>query len=299
MIERIRDRYPGMSEAHRRLADYLVRHFDEAALLTTEGLASRAGVSPATVVRFATDLGYSGFAALQQEMREVLVSRLSPEYRAARLAEQAPGGGPEKVARQALALDRELVDQLLEQWDDETAGRVTRLLVEAERVLVLGFRISAPVARYLTHLLSEVRPRVQFLEGGGGDLPEQTLDLGPGDVVVGIAFGPLYVPTTLHVAAWARQRGARVVGITDSPVSPLARLADVALWCPHRGLQFQFSLVPAIMLVNALVNAVAAGVPQGEGGVKARLATVAALCSRWGLLTPDLPPEHREEESAS
>ena len=52
--------------------------------------------------------------------------------------------------------------------------------------------------------------------------------IGPGDVLVGISF-PRYSQMAIHAVEYARDRGADVVAITDSQMSPLYRMATVSL----------------------------------------------------------------------
>ena len=80
---------------------------------------------------------------------------------------------------------------------------------------------------------------------------EQVLRVGPGDVLFGISF-PRYSKRTLSAMKYARDRGARVIALTDSQLSPLARVADHVLLARS----FVDSLVAPLSVINALIVAV-------------------------------------------
>ena len=67
---RIRENRQKMSKSFARLADYLLDHYVQAALMTATELAHQVDVDAATVVRFAQRLGYGGFPELQNEIKD-------------------------------------------------------------------------------------------------------------------------------------------------------------------------------------------------------------------------------------
>ena len=89
-----------------------------------------------------------------------------------------------------------------------------------------------------------------------GDILEKILRIGPGDVIVGISF-PRYSQSTVKGIQFAKDRGAKLIAITDGPSSPLAPLADAMLKVRSDMISFVDSLVAPFSLLNALI--VAAG----------------------------------------
>jgi DNA-binding MurR/RpiR family transcriptional regulator len=70
--------------------------------------------------------------------------------------------------------------------------------------------------------------RCSILDFAGGMAAQQVANLRPGDVLAAIAFTE-YAAVAVDVVREAYPRGIRVVAITDTAVSPLARNATVAL----------------------------------------------------------------------
>ena len=73
----IQSKRPQMSDRQGRIADLILHSPREAAFMTATELASAAGVSEATVIRFAYFLGFSGYHALRDAVKEMLMDHLS------------------------------------------------------------------------------------------------------------------------------------------------------------------------------------------------------------------------------
>jgi DNA-binding MurR/RpiR family transcriptional regulator len=81
-----------------------------------------------------------------------------------------------------------------------------------------------------------------------------------GDVLLAFSFAP-YARSTQYVMNAAKERGARVIVVTDSPISPFRDKADVMITAAVSGIGTQNSLVGAFAIANAIVNGVAAKSP--------------------------------------
>lgn len=77
LISRIDARYGKMSKGQKRLADYVKGNYDKAVFLTAAKLGEIVGVSESTVVRFATQLGYSGYPGFQKALEELVRNKLN------------------------------------------------------------------------------------------------------------------------------------------------------------------------------------------------------------------------------
>ena len=130
-------------------------------------------------------------------------------------------------------------------------------LMSARHIYILGVRSSSFLAGYLHFYLHLIFENVTLVTtNSAGDILESILRIGPGDVLVGISF-PRYSQSTVKGVRYAHDRGADVVSITDSELSPLYPLSSVALMARSDMISFVDSLVAPFSLLNALI--VAAG----------------------------------------
>jgi DNA-binding MurR/RpiR family transcriptional regulator len=110
---------------------------------------------------------------------------------------------------------------------------------------------------------------------GHGDSAAEILDLTGEDALVVFCFPP-YASQTLRILEAARRQGVVVVGITDSPISPMGKV-DVTLTSRVSGIGPQNSLVAPMAIINVLLNGVAAGSP----GSADRYRQIFGLLDEW------------------
>ncbi|MBR6634090.1 MAG: MurR/RpiR family transcriptional regulator, partial [Clostridia bacterium] len=81
ILNKIDALYHKLSKGHRKVADYIMANYDKAAFMTAAKLGETVGVSESTVVRFATELGFEGYPALQSDLQELIRSKLTSVQR--------------------------------------------------------------------------------------------------------------------------------------------------------------------------------------------------------------------------
>ncbi|MDR7454643.1 MAG: MurR/RpiR family transcriptional regulator, partial [Armatimonadota bacterium] len=183
LTQRIRNRLDRMSDGQRRVADYVLAHYDQAAFHTAARLGQTVGVSESTVVRFASALGYRGYPGLQRVLREMVRSRLAPDGR----AQPAPASGSaDEVLTAIMQADAENIRLTLRDVDRKAFRTAVALLLGARRILVVGFRGATSLALFMGFNLDWILGNVKVVGHAGQDLWESLVHLGKDDVVVGI-----------------------------------------------------------------------------------------------------------------
>ncbi|MDR2614168.1 MAG: MurR/RpiR family transcriptional regulator [Candidatus Accumulibacter sp.] len=229
--ERIAKAMAGFTPSHRRMADYVLTHSFHAATMSIDELAEAAGVSMATANRFARALGFPGFPAFRAELVRGFESALAPVERMR--DELTRKASCAEVMAASLSDNLDNLEAIRQSLPADACEQAVAAILGARRVLIVGFGDSGYLAGMLAHGLELYRPQVQSLAGiGGGAHGACTLfRLQPQDLVVPIAF-PRYLKDTVVIARKARERGARIVALTDSPTSPLAPLGEPTLYVP-------------------------------------------------------------------
>lgn len=249
--DRIRLRADRLSPAQRRLAEYILQNAHRVAFMTAAELGEAVGVSESTVVRFATALGYSGYPEMQRELQEAIWSQLTARDRM-ELARTSPSSS---VVEQVLREDIENLRATLREVSREAFAQAVEALHTARHVYLAGFRGAATIAHYLAFYLSFIRKDVYRLQEAGAVF-EQLVTLNSEDLVVLISF-PRYSRLTVDIAEFARERGARTLALTDSVLSPIARLADITLVARTQLTSYVDSLAAPLSLASALLTALA------------------------------------------
>lgn len=271
LSERIRSKSAGFSRGQRAIARYIQENPDRVAFMTASKLGATVGVSESTVVRFATEIGYSGYPALQQAMQEMIRSKLTSVQR---LEMTSRNIGPDKLLDAVLDQDIDILKRTKENIDREAFNRAADALVGAKKVYVLGAGSSLALATFLAHYLRLIFDTVQLVEATSeATILQQIIRAGQGDAVIAISF-PRYSKKAAKTLRYASDRGMVTVAITDSPLSPLAEHAAHLLLARSDMVSFVDSLVGPQSVINALIVAVAIRKKQEVAGTLQKIESI-------------------------
>lgn len=254
VMRRIASVAPDLPPALRKVADYLLRHPLKAATLTIEELAQATQTSPAAVNRLARAVDFGGYIGLKAALLATLHDLVSPVDKLKTQLEQRPAG---QFGLQE-QLDAAAANLAATGQNNPSAAfdAAASALANARRVYALGLGNSAYLAGLAaTNLAPFCDALALGMDGGNENAAFRLVSITEKDVLLAISL-PRYTIDTVQLARFARERGACVLAITDSPASPLCEVAQHVLYAPaeHPMLTSSFSAVLA--LVEALVSAV-------------------------------------------
>lgn len=251
IAERIGEAADTLTAAERRVATTVAAEPAAVAFGTVADLAGRTGTSGPTVLRLAQKLGFDGFAAMQRSVRGELESQLRPA--AERIRELDAGHPLGRATAHGLAA----VQATLGGVDRPAFDRAVALLAgRRHHVHVLSGEATAGVARTAADALDLLRPRVQVVAGSAVDVARRLAHVEPGDVVLAVDVRR-YERSVIDATAVASERGARVIALTDSLLSPLADLAAERFVVTAEGAGPFDTHVGTLALLDALVAGVA------------------------------------------
>ncbi|MER7197852.1 transcriptional regulator [Streptomyces sp. CB01635] len=258
LVSRLQERSARLTPAQRLLAERVLADPEGVAFMTVSDLASAVGVNEATVVRFATGLGLSGYPGLTRLCRTHLREQAQLLRRYDNLEQLATEGGD--LLERAAAQDLANISRTFAQVDRASWEEAVRALAEAPQVHVLGLRKCHAPAYLLGYLLRMLREDVVTVTGGAGGLADELRRVREGDCFVAVSVHR-YAADTVRAFAWARRRGAHCVALTDNPSSPLAPEAHEAFFVDASSP----SVLRSLTAFTSLVQALAAGVAQARG----------------------------------
>ena len=252
--ELVRNRFASLSPAERKLARVLLASFPIAGLESVAKFAERASVSPPTVTRFITKLGFRGYPEFQEVILHEVQARLSSPV--ARYRDEPPGRGTDSVLSDSLEVSRHAVKVTLELLSHRDVEETVDLLADVRRrVMVLGGRVSGQLARYLSGQLHLLRPGIGLVDSLRGAPAQQLIDLRKGDVLVVFDYRR-YQADTIESARVAAAQGCNVILFTDPWLSPASASARQVLVTSVETVGPFDSLVGATAVVEAVVAAV-------------------------------------------
>ncbi|TIX81743.1 MAG: MurR/RpiR family transcriptional regulator, partial [Mesorhizobium sp.] len=252
MAELLVERFENMPPQLRVAARFVLDHPKDVALMSMREQAHQAGVSHSTMMRLARWLGLEGYEDMRSLYARALRDTVAGEP-GRRGAEQDgdPGYSTAGVIADTLAAQ---IASLGEYGNASQFIAAAELLARSRNLFGLGSRSGYPVANHFVHIMS-------FLAGGDrkvtlvGEMGGHGLDAlqgaGRDDVLLAVGMSP-YERTTIDVARQSARQGISVVAITDSSVSPLARIARETIIVTTNSQSFFRSMAPAFAAVEIL-----------------------------------------------
>lgn len=252
LMSKIQSRLPKFSKGQRLIAKYIIDHYDKAAFMTASRLGATVGVSESTVVRFATELGYSGYPYLQRALQEMIRNKLTAVQRMEVTTDRL---GNQDILRTVLNSDVEKIRMTLDEINRDDFSAIVEEILAAKHIYILGVRSSAALSSFIGFYFNLMFDNVRLIHtNSASEMFEQILRVGEGDIVLGVSF-PRYSKRTLQALQYSHTSGAKVVALTDSRLSPLSRFADYMLIAKSDMVSFVDSLVAPLSVINALIVA--------------------------------------------
>ena len=214
----------------KRVAVIAWQHPNEIALGTASSVAEMAGVQPSAVVRFAQVLGYSGFSDLQLVLKDFLKSgsAASSRRKSRRVRTSAPSQEGEGLVPGLIQASYDALDRLEKEFDVYALNKAAALLAQASTLHLIGSKRAFPITSYMSLTLSQLGIKNVLIDNVGSMAFDQIGCLEKGDAVIAVSFSP-YNSITPDLVAVALERGATVVALTDSALSPLVGGANLVL----------------------------------------------------------------------
>ena len=251
-------RYDGLSKRLQQIARYILDEPNSVALETLAVLSERSGVQPSAIVRFAKSFGFDGATQMQRLFRDGLLSANTPLGYSERVREfnqNVEGkavGDPSQVLGEFVEGNVLALQHLSDAIDRQALNEAVDLIAQADTVYVAGFRRSFPVAAYLAYSLHQVDKKTVFIDSMGGMTRQQIHGITRNDLLLVVSYHP-YAEEAVHLIEAAVDQQCRILSISDSPVSPVAKPATRVLQIREAEVRKFRSLSASMCLAQALV----------------------------------------------
>ena len=241
-----------LSDKKKQVAKYIVDNHIETAFLTAAELARRSSVSEPTVIRLATDLGYSGFPEMRAALQDKVQSKLTT---LSRLKESHRFKASTNPAVQSLVTDMKNLQNTLHNLNVRTLNRVVNRIVQADKVIILGYKMSSCLAQFFQMALKKSIDNTVAVTISPGQFQEELVFTTQESAVIAISF-PRYTTAVVRDFRMAKQKGLTTIAITDSELSPLVEHATDYLLARCDFVSYIDSFAAVMSLLCAVATAV-------------------------------------------
>lgn len=283
-FERVQERLtrvrPTLSPTLRRAAAYMLEHPADVVTMSMRELARAADIPAPNFSRLAQQVGFEAYSKLRAVYRQRVHTgrpihdstpgRVRPPPTDAENAAEALWDGFRQAALANLAAAFDNVGSAL-------AASLTDDLRSCNRIYVAATRAPHFLARYLHTIGNMATPTFRLIGRDTGSFGDDLVDLAANDALICLA-STTTAESAVRIAEMGRERGALVIGITESRTTPLAAVSDRLLLVPVESPSFFRSHVGALAVVEMLVGFIMAGA--GEAAAE-RIARIEAERRRF------------------
>lgn len=247
IVERIEEQFDALSVAQKKVAHYIQANMQDAVMESAQKIASKSGVSEATVHRLALALAYPGFSGMLQDLRRHVLK----DQRAVKNFQNSTSHQEDSWIEKHFVQEIENLRETMAWTNKAQIRQAARMLLDADRIWIAGWRMGLSVTSFFSFVLKYMLGNCELIPQGG--VAEYASYIKSGDIVFACGF-PRYCSRTLKVSTLAKEQGTKVIALTDSGLSPFAKLADLSLFAACKSTGFLDSYTASLSVVNALIN---------------------------------------------
>ncbi|MFV0503677.1 MAG: MurR/RpiR family transcriptional regulator [Lachnospirales bacterium] len=254
LLARINHHMEDFSKGQKKIANYLLEHYEKSVYLTAAKLSDVVGVSESTVVRFAIELGYDGYPRFQKALEEIVKSELTPRQRMELTAERTQNKNKHPL-RIIMERDADRIHKTLNEVNYDEFDNVVKQMTKAKKIYILAGRSSSALGSFMYFYLNLMLFDVEFVEiGSKAEIFEQLIKGGTDSLCFCISF-PRYSRRTIQGLEYAKSIGMTTISLTDSSLAPVAKLSDYMLLAKSDMISVVDSLVGPMTIINGLLVA--------------------------------------------
>ncbi len=259
VLERLAGELADLTPEARKAATYVLENPRDVGVSTVREIARSANVKPNTVVRMARQVGFDGYEDFREPFREAIrEGAVSFPDRARWLQAVRATGDMGGLYADMVGSALRNIEETFGDIDEATLKSAADTIWNARNVYTLGVGVNNSNARNFTYLASTGMVQFHSIPRAGSNATDDLAWVDQRDVLIAITCKP-YRAEVVAAVALAREQGVRVIGISDSPASPIIRGSVHGFIVAADTPQFFPSSVSTIALLEILLSFVIAG----------------------------------------
>ncbi len=245
-----------MTKSQKLIRRYLLKHYQEVAMMSAVEFGEKVNVSDATISRFVRTIGFENFYEFKNQLRESIKNFDSPYKRVVKLS-SAMMNAPESADLQECLLqigkrDVKNIEELMAHMDRELLERVVNVIFSVKTIYFIGVGSSAALVDFFCQHFRRMGFHIVPISEGGSCNLEKIISMTAEDLLFAITF-PRYSRVTYDAILYAKKKGGQVVTMTDGSFSAIRAYSDFVIALEVENGTFFNSLVAPMLWSNWLV----------------------------------------------
>lgn len=221
VLGKLAEELDAMTPELKKAAAYVLENPNDVGVSSIREIAGAAKVKPNTYVRMARAIGFEGYEEFREPFREEIRTGAASFPDRARWLQSLSAGGKlgglyAEMAKSAI----ENIEQTFAASDAQSLKAAADAIVGARQTYVLGVGINHTLARSFAYLADMALENVRAIPRDGSLAIDDVARAGAGDVLIAMTFKP-YRSEVVEAVEYASAHGVTIIGISDSPASPV------------------------------------------------------------------------------
>lgn len=247
-LGQIRSHYARLSEKEKKIADYILNNPENIIHSTINDVAEDLNVADATVFRFCKRIGFKGFQAMKITLAAEIIEPIQQIHE-----EISESDDERTVMEKVFQSNIHTLKSTLNLIDETAIEQAVDLLLNAGRVDFYGTGGSAVIAMDAYHKFIRTGIKVfTFMDSHFQIMSASQLT--KHDVAVVISHSGTN-KDTINILKTAKKNGAKIIGITGYPKSPLAQNSDVVLYTSAEETEYRSEALSSRIAQLSLIDA--------------------------------------------
>ncbi len=247
---------PTLTPKLRNVAKVILDNPNLVATTSMRALASRAGVTPPTMIRLAAALGFENYESFKHVFR-TSINEQNFEARANWLQHTSATDGIASIVHEIAETGLGNIRHFFQELDLDVIAEAADIILQAPNVYVVAAGGVHWLASYLYYVGKMAVPQMRLPRTSGNGLVEGLIPVKEGDVILALAYHP-YSRHGIEASEFALSRGARLIYLTDSKAAPMASEAEVLILQKTGSPQFFPSMICVTVAIETLISVIVA-----------------------------------------
>jgi DNA-binding MurR/RpiR family transcriptional regulator len=249
VLKVIRSKYENFSGTYKKVADFILGNLERATFAPLDELSREIGLSDATLIRFARELGFAGYPELRQNLVSYIRAIIYPSKKTDFFVE---GIDTSSVLENTKTTDIEFINRTINNIPQDSFEQLIHFIVSHNRIFVMGWGISSFLAEFLTLQLQRMSYSATAIIRERRPLIERMIPLRKGDLLIVFDFLE-YSVEVLEAIEYLHDNSptVKLVSFTSDSAAPIAQYADLKFICGT--ITPMISLTAPICLINGIV----------------------------------------------
>ncbi|WKA55414.1 MurR/RpiR family transcriptional regulator [Planococcus shixiaomingii] len=249
LVSKIESSLPQLSEAERRIGEYIIERPEAIPHMTTKELSEKSGVSEASIIRFCKSIGIGSFKSFKLALlKDVTLT----DTNLTDFSVLQQKDSPYDLFHKIIHVNKSAIESCADSMDRKELAKAVEALKNAEKVVFFGVGGSSTAA---------VDAQYKFTKLGYHSITSldfhYMLSLIPHltekDIFVAISTSGK-TKDVLELSRFAKKRGAKVIALTNINKSPLYKEADIRLCTPNVEQDFRIGSISSRMTQLTVID---------------------------------------------